>query len=64
MADRYYRVALGGDLSENVTEGATATPTAFVDVRVTYDAPHASKEQVYKALNAVRYYILEKSWPA
>lgn len=64
MANRYYRVAPGGGLPENVTEGAAATPTAFIDVRVTYDAPYASEEQVYKALDAVRNYILERGLPA
>lgn len=63
MADRYYAVALGGDLPENVTEGAAATPAAFIDVRMTYDATGASKEQAVKALNAVRDFILQDSFP-
>lgn len=63
MADRYYAVALGGDLPENVTEGAAATPSAFVDVRLTYDATGASKEQAVKALNAVIGYILQDNYP-
>lgn len=63
MADRYYAVALGGDLPENVTEGAAATPAAFVDVRLTYDASGASREQAIKAINAVRDYILQDAFP-
>lgn len=63
MADRYYAVELGGDIAQNVTEGAAATPAAFVDVRVTYDATGNSKLEAVKAIDAVRMKILEDSWP-
>lgn len=63
MADRYYSVPVGGDIPENVTEAASATPAAFVDVRVTYDASGNSKEAFYKALEAVKDYILQDNWP-
>lgn len=63
MSDRFYSVPLGGDLPENVTEGAAASPAAFLDVRITYDATGASKEQFYKALGAVRDYILQDTFP-
>lgn len=63
MTDRYYSVALGGDLPQDVTEGAAATPAAFADVRITYDATGASKEQVLKALEAVKGYVLQDNWP-
>ncbi len=63
MADRYYSVAVGGDLAQDVTKGAAATPAAFLDARVTYDASSASKEAAVKALNAVIYYILTDNWP-
>lgn len=63
MADRYYAVELGGDLAQNVTESGAATPAAFVDVRVTYDATGASKLETVKALDAVKMLILEDAWP-
>lgn len=63
MADRYYAVALGGDIPQDVTEGAAATPAAFVDVRLTYDATGASKLEAVKALNAVIGFILQDNFP-
>lgn len=63
MADRYYAVSLGGDTPLDVTEGAAATPAAFVDVRLTYDATGASKLEVVKALEAVRNYVLQDTFP-
>lgn len=62
MADRWYNIPLGGDLAQNVTEGAADT-SQFVGVRVTYDAAGASKEQAVKALNATIMYILQDTWP-
>lgn len=64
MADRYYAVsALGGDLATDVTEGGAATPAAFVDVRITYDATGNSKLEAVKALDAVKMAILQDTWP-
>lgn len=62
MADRWFNVPLGGDLAENVAEGAADT-AQYVGVRITYDATGNSKEQSLKALDAVRYYILQDTWP-
>lgn len=62
MADRWYNVPLGGDIAENVAEGAADT-AQFVGVRVTYDATGNSKEQVVRALNAVYQYVLQDTWP-
>lgn len=62
MADRWFNVPLGGDLPENVAEGASDT-AQFVGVRVTYDATGNSREQAIKALDAVRYYLLQDTWP-
>lgn len=63
MADRYYAVSLGGDTAGDVTEGAAATPAAFVDVRITYDATGASKLEAIKALDAAKAYILQDTFP-
>lgn len=62
MADRYYNVALGGDMKEDVAEGAADT-SAFVAVRITYDATGANKLQALKALDAVREYITQDTFP-
>ena len=62
MADRFYNVALGGDMKENVAEGAADT-SAFVAVRITYDATGANKLQALKALDAVRDYITQDTFP-
>lgn len=63
MTDRYYSVPVGGDLAQDVTKGASATPAAYIDVRWTFDAAGASKESATKALNAVVYYILQDAFP-
>lgn len=63
MVDRYYQVPVGGDLAQDVTKSASATPAAFVDVRVTIDAASASKEATVKALNAAIMFILQDGWP-
>lgn len=62
MADRWFNVPLGGDLAENVTEGATDT-AQFLAVRVTYDATGNSKLEAIKCLDAARMYILQDTWP-
>lgn len=62
MADRWYNVPLGGDLPENVAEGATDT-AQYVGVRVTYDATGNNKLEAVKALNAVIGAILQDTWP-
>lgn len=62
MADRYYNVALGDDLPENVAEGAADT-SAFLAVRITYDATGNSREMAFKALEAVKLYLLQDAWP-
>lgn len=62
MADRFYNVALGGDLAEDVAEGAADT-SLYVAVRCTYDATGNQKLETVKALNAVIMYILQDTWP-
>lgn len=61
MADRWYNVPLGGDMKEDVSEGAADT-SQFVGVRITYDATGNSKLQALKALDAVRDYITQDNW--
>lgn len=62
MADRWYNVPLGGDLAENVAEGAADTGL-FVAVRVTYDATGNSKEKALLAVGAAVQYITQDTWP-
>lgn len=62
MADRYYGIALGGELPYEVTEGGSAT-AAFAELRVTYDAAGASKQILLNALDAIRYAVIQDTWP-
>ena len=63
MANRFYAVTLGGSMPANVVEGAAANPAAFVDVRVTYDATNASRQQAINAVEAVWGYLAQDNWP-
>lgn len=63
MAERYWSVPLGGDIATDVTEAAAPASGPFVDVRCTYDATGNSKEQLVKALDAVKMYVLQDNWP-
>jgi hypothetical protein len=63
MAERYWSTILGGDIATDVTEAGAANAGAFVDVRCTYDATGNSKEQLVKALDAVKMYVLQDNWP-
>lgn len=63
MADRYFSVPINGTQASNVTEGGSATPAAFVDVRITYDATGNSKFNAIKAVEAVGLYLTQKNWP-
>ena len=63
MADRFYSVPIDGTAAANVTESATATPGAFVDVRITYDATGNSKFNAIKAVEAVVQALTQDTWP-
>lgn len=63
MTDRYYTAVIGAMTATNVTEGAAATPANAIDLRVTYDATGANKQQVLNGLEAIRSYILQDTWP-
>lgn len=63
MADRYYRLNLGQKLQSDVIKSAAATPGAFVDVRVTFDAPFANKTEIFNALRAIENFIEKDNWP-
>lgn len=63
MADRYYSAPVGASMPANVTEGGAATPAAFCDVRITYDATNASRQQAINAVQAVLNYLVQDNWP-
>lgn len=63
MADRYYSASVGASMPANVTEGAAATPGAFVDLRITYDATQASRQAAINAVQAILGAIVQDSWP-
>lgn len=62
MANRYYRVPLGGDSKEDVTEAGTSS-LSWLEVGITYDASGNSKMLAIKALDAVKQYLLADPWP-
>jgi hypothetical protein len=62
MADRWYNVALGKNMREDVAEGGSDT-SLYVGVRVTYDASGNSKRAAIDALEAVKQAILRDTWP-
>ncbi len=58
MADRYYGVAIGGRLPQDVTEAGTTT-SAAVELRIS-DSAYASKLLVLNALEAIETYLQTK----
>lgn len=63
MADRYYIVAVGGDMHNDVTEGGAATPASPFEFRMTYDATGVNKVQAIKALEAIVQYVTQDTFP-
>lgn len=62
MTDRFYNAPLGATLAQHVTEAAT-DGADFVAFRITYDASGASREKVLLAMDAIRYAILQDTFP-
>lgn len=58
MADRFYGVAVGGQLSTDVAEAASTT-SAAVEVRIS-DTAYSNKLQVMIALAAIMQYLETK----
>jgi len=63
MADRFYQVAVGGGMPNNVVEAGSTSAGSPVELRVTYDATGINKMQVLKALEAIKYYITTDTFP-
>jgi len=55
MADRFYGVAVGGQLPTDVTEAASTT-SAAIELRVS-DSAYTSKQAVRAALEAIEMYL-------
>lgn len=62
MADRYYSGKYGVD-KIGVAESASSTPSNDVELRVTYDAPAASKLQLLSAIRNIKAAITQGTWP-
>lgn len=61
MASRYYGVPRGGDNKTDVTEAAS---TNSKDIELVVDLTNSpSREQVLKAIEALKAYILNGNWP-
>lgn len=56
MADRFYGVSVGGDMTTDVTVGASTGGTTF-EFRATHDATGATRLEALKALTAIADYI-------
>jgi hypothetical protein len=55
MADRFYGIAIGGQLPVNVTEQASTT-SAAVELRIS-DTAYANKLLVLNALEGIKAYL-------
>ncbi|GIK48029.1 MAG: hypothetical protein BroJett013_07260 [Alphaproteobacteria bacterium] len=62
MTTRYYRVPLGGSMKEDVTEAGSSS-VAWVELAVVYDADGNSKMALVQALEALRQFVAEETWP-
>lgn len=62
MADRYYSGKFGVD-KIGVVESASSTPSNDVELRVTYDAPAASKFALLAAIRNIKAAITQDTWP-
>jgi hypothetical protein len=62
MSERYFNVALGGNMPSAVVEGGSDT-SAFACFRVTYDATGNSKRAAFDALEAIKLYLIGDGWP-
>lgn len=63
MADRFYQVAVGGDMHSDVVEAGSTSAGSPHEFRWTYDATGANKVQALKALDAIKQYILMDNSP-
>ncbi len=63
MADRFYQVAVGGDMRTDVVEAGSTSAGSPHEFRWTYDATGANKMQALKALDAIKQYITTDTAP-
>ena len=63
MADRFYQVAVGGDMVTDVVEAGTTSAGSPFEFRWTYDATGANKMQALKALDAIKQDITTGRFP-
>jgi hypothetical protein len=60
MASRYYAL----DLGENMTQVAEGSSTQSKTVEIAINlADGANRQQVFEAIENIRNYILQDSWP-
>ena len=62
MATRYYGVNVGGKMPTDVSE-AGSTTSRTVELAVVYDATGANKVQVLDAIEAIKNYIIQDTYP-
>lgn len=62
MATRYYGVNIGGTMPVDVSE-AGSTTSRTVELAVVYDATGADKVKVLNAIDAIRAYVAQDTYP-
>jgi predicted homoserine dehydrogenase-like protein len=62
MAERFYSCEFGTTMKSGVTETATTTAAADVEVRIITDATGTSKMAALNAIDAIKQKILEDTW--
>jgi len=62
VTTRYYGVSVGGGMPTEVTE-ASSTTSSTVELAVVYDATGADKVQVLNAIEAIKNYIIQDTYP-
>lgn len=63
MAERFYSGEFGASMKTDITETATTTAAADVELRIIYDATNNSKLAALKAIDAIRQKVFEDTWP-
>ena len=63
MADRFFGIEFGEMDAANVLEGGSSTAAKDVEVRITYDAANNSRTAALAALEVIKRYIMQDTWP-
>lgn len=62
MTNRYYGIAMGGNMASAVTE-ASSTTSKDIELAVAFDATGMDKKTTILAVQAIIDYIEQDTWP-